>query len=70
MVFGGKTEPTVVVADFPVKWTVAGFAALYETGVHAITPSQRAIPSSLLENKIKNRSRMHLMTDAPDDGES
>jgi len=61
MVFGGKTEPTVVVADFPVKWTVAGFAALYDTGVHAITPSQRAIPSSLLENKIKNRSRMHLI---------
>jgi len=61
MVFGGKTEPTVVVADFPVKWTVAGFAALYDTGVHAITPSQRAIPSCLLENKIKNRSRMHLM---------
>ncbi len=61
MVFGGKTEPTVVVADFPVKWTVAHFAPLYDEGVHAVTPSQRAIPSSLLENKIKNRSRMHFM---------
>jgi len=61
MVFGGKTEPTLVIADFPVKWTVAHFARLYDTGVHAVTPSQRAIPSSLLENKIKNRSRMHLM---------
>ena len=61
MVFGGKTEPTLVVADFPVKWTVAHFAPLYDNGVHAVTPSQRAIPSHLLENKIKNRSRMHLL---------
>lgn len=60
-VFGGKTEPTVVVADFPVKWTVAHFAPLYDKGVHAAVPSQRAIPSSLLENKIKSRSRMHLL---------
>ena len=61
MVFGGKTEPTVVVADFPVKWTVAAFAPLYDEGVHAAVPSQRTIPSSLLENKIKRRSRMHLL---------
>ena len=61
MVFGGKTEPTVVIADFPVKWTVAGFARLYDEGVHAVVPAQRAIPSWLLENKIKSRSRMHLM---------
>ena len=61
MVFDGKTEPTVVVADFPVKWTVAHFAPLYDKGVHAVIPSQRAIPSHLLENKIKNRSRMHLL---------
>ncbi len=60
-VFGGKIEPTVVIADFPVKWTVAGVAHLYDEGVHAVVPSQRAIPSWLLENKIKNRSRMHLM---------
>ncbi len=61
MVFGGKTEPTVVIADFPVKWTVATLADLYDEGVHAITPSQRAIPAHLLEAKIKNRSRIHYM---------
>jgi len=61
MVFDGKVQPTVVVADFPVKWTVSAVAHLYDTGVHAVVPSQRAIPSQLLENKIKNRSRMHLM---------
>jgi len=61
IVFGGKIEPTVVIADFPVKWTVASFAHIYDVGYHAITPSQRAIPSPLLEAKIKNRSRMHYM---------
>jgi len=61
MVFGGKVEPTVIVADFPVKWTVASLAHFYDDGVHAVTPSQRAIPSHLLEAKIKNRSRMHYM---------
>jgi len=61
MVFDGKTEPTVVIADFPVKWTVATLAHLYDEGIHAITPSQRAIPAHLLEAKIKNRSRIHYM---------
>ena len=61
MVFGGQVGPTVVIADFPVKWTVAGLAHLFDDGVHAITPSQRAIPGHLLEAKIKNRSRMHYM---------
>ena len=61
MVFDGKVEPTLVIADFPVKWTVAGLAHLYDEGIHAVTPSQRSIPSHLLEAKIKNRSRMHYM---------
>ena len=61
MVFDGKIEPTVVIADFPVKWTVASLAHFYDDGVHAVTPNQRAIPSWLLEPKIKNRSRMHYM---------
>ena len=61
MVFDGKVEPTVVIADFPVKWTVATLAHFYDDGIHAVTPSQRAIPSHLLEAKMKNRSRMHYM---------
>jgi branched-chain amino acid aminotransferase len=61
MVFGGGVEPTIVIADFPVKWTVASLAHFYDDGIHAITPSQRAIPSPLLEQKIKNRSRMHFL---------
>ena len=57
-VFDGKLEPTVVIADFPLKWTVAAMAPLFEQGINAVIPSQRAIPSSLMEPKIKNRSRL------------
>jgi len=57
-VFDGKLSPTVVIADFPLKWTVAAMAPLFEQGINAVIPSQRAIPASLMEPKIKNRSRM------------
>jgi len=60
-VFGGKIEPTVIISVFPFKWTIAPLVPLYETGVHAVIPSQRAIPADLLEPKIKNRSRMHYL---------
>ena len=55
-----KVEPTVVVADFPLKWTVAGMSDLlkFENGINAVIVPQRAIPASLLEPKIKNRSRL------------
>ncbi len=57
-VFDGKLEPTVVIADFPLKWAVAAMAPLYDSGINAVIPSQRAIPASLMEPKIKNRSRL------------
>jgi branched-chain amino acid aminotransferase len=58
-VFGGKIEPTVVIADFPLKWTVVGMGKLFDTGINAVIPSQRAIPAHLIDPKIKNRSRIH-----------
>jgi len=57
-IFGGKMEPTVVIADFPLKWTVASMARLYDKGINSVIPSQRAIPATLMDPKIKNRSRM------------
>ena len=57
-IFDGKIEPTVVIADFPLKWTVAGMGVLFDVGINAVVPSQRAIPSSLMDPKIKNRSRL------------
>lgn len=58
-VFGGKIEPTLVIADFPLKWTVVGMGKLYDIGINVVIPSQRAIPAHLLDPKIKNRSRLH-----------
>jgi len=57
-IFDNKLEPTVIVADFPLKWTVAGMDELIDEGINAVVTSQRAIPSSLMEPKIKNRSRL------------
>jgi branched-chain amino acid aminotransferase len=58
-VFDGKLEPTLVIADFPLKWTVVGMGNLFDTGINAVITSQRAIPAYLLDPKIKNRSRIH-----------
>lgn len=52
-------RPTIVIADFPLKWTVAGMGKLYDKGINAVIPSQRAIPADLLDPRIKNRSRLH-----------
>jgi len=60
-VFDGKLEPTVTIADFPLKWTVQGMGSLFDTGINAIIPKQRAIPAELLDPKVKNRSRLHYM---------
>lgn len=53
--------PNVIIADFPLRWTVAGMGHLFDTGINAVITSQRAIPADLLDPKIKNRSRLHYM---------
>lgn len=60
-VVGVHKGPIVIIADFPLRWTVSSMGHLYDTGINAVIPSQRAIPSSLLEPKVKNRSRMHYL---------
>jgi branched-chain amino acid aminotransferase len=60
-IFDNKLEPTVMVADFPLKWTVQNMGKLFDTGINAIIPKQRAIPEELLDPKVKNRSRLHYM---------
>ena len=56
---GKKAGCTVAIADFPLKWTLAGMGVLFDTGINAVITSQRAIPGHLLDPKIKNRSRIH-----------
>lgn len=60
-VVGVDIGPNIIIADFPLRWTVASMGPLYDSGINAIIPSQRAIPASLLEPKVKNRSRMHYL---------
>jgi len=60
-VTGINTGPNVIIADFPLRWTVSNMGHLYDTGVNAVIPSQRAIPARLLEPKVKNRSRVHYL---------
>ncbi|PJZ70281.1 branched-chain amino acid aminotransferase [Leptospira perolatii] len=60
-VHGLHKGPNVVIADFPLRWTVAGMGTLFDTGINAVITSQRAIPGTLLDPKIKNRSRIHYL---------
>ncbi|MHB9073509.1 MAG: aminotransferase class IV [Desulfobaccales bacterium] len=60
-VVGTYKGPNVIIADFPLRWTVAGMGKLFDTGINAVIPSQRAIPAALLEPKVKNRSRLHYL---------
>lgn len=60
-VFGGKLEPTIIIADFPLKWTVQGMGRLFDEGINAVITKQRAIPADLIDPKVKNRSRLHYM---------
>lgn len=53
--------PNVIIADFPLRWTVAGMSKLFDVGINAVITSQRAIPASLLDPKVKNRSRIHYL---------
>jgi len=59
-VIGLKEGPNVMITDFPLRWTVAGFGRLYDEGINAVVTSQRAIPAKYLEPKIKHRSRLYL----------
>tara|TARA_B100001057_G_scaffold80535_1_gene75787 strand:- start:18594 stop:19568 length:975 start_codon:yes stop_codon:yes gene_type:complete len=52
----------IIIADFPLRWTVTKMGHLFDKGINAVIPSQRAIPASLMDPKIKNRSRLFYLT--------
>ena len=58
---GVDPGPNVIIAVFPLRWTVAGMGRLFDSGINAVVPSQRAIPAHLLDPKIKSRSRLHYL---------
>ncbi len=53
--------PNVIISDFPLRWTTQGMGRLFDEGINMVIPSQRTIPASLLEPKVKNRSRLHYL---------
>ena len=57
----GHVGTNIIIADFPLRWTVQDSAHLYAEGIDAVVPSQRMIPASLLEPKAKNRNRIHYL---------
>jgi branched-chain amino acid aminotransferase len=58
---GIEKGPNTIIADFPLRWTVQNMGHLFDTGINAVIPSQRAIPASLLDPKIKTRNRIHYL---------
>lgn len=60
-VVGTHNGINIIIADFPLKWTVRGMGELFDKGINAVIPSQRAIPASLIDPKVKNRSRIHYL---------
>ena len=52
-------EPTWIINIWPLSKTAKALGHFYDTGANAVIPPQRQIPARLLENKVKNRSRMH-----------
>jgi branched-chain amino acid aminotransferase len=60
-VVGIPSGPNIIIADFPLRWTVAGNGHLYDEGVNLVISSQRAIPAHLMDPKVKNRSRLFYL---------
>ena len=58
---GLRKGANVIIADFPLRWTVAGMGHLFDSGINAVITSQRVISGGLLDPKIKNRSRIHYL---------
>ncbi len=60
-VTGLQKGPNIIVADFPLRWTVKGMGELFNKGINMVITSQRVIPSHLMDPKIKNRSRLFYL---------
>ena len=55
-----QTGPWVMMTAFPLRWVLERTSGWYTTGINAMIPAQRAIPASLMDPKIKHRSRLYL----------
>jgi branched-chain amino acid aminotransferase len=53
--------PNVIIADFPLRWTVASMAPIFDSGINVVIASQRTLPATMIDPKVKNRSRIHYL---------
>ena len=51
----------IIISVFPLRWAVKGMGKYFDKGINAVIPSQRVISASMLEPKVKHRSRAHYM---------
>ena len=51
----------LIIADFPLSWTVKKMGRFFDLGINCVITSQRVIPSHLMDPKIKNRSRLFYL---------
>lgn len=59
ILFPEEARPTIAIATWVMSIQVGALAEAYETGVHAVTPRQQAIPARFIDPKIKTRSRVY-----------
>ena len=58
-VYNHSLRPNLIIAVFPLRWTIGATYPNYINGISMYIASQRAVPADLIEPKVKNRSRFH-----------
>lgn len=53
-------HPFVYIADFPLRYTVAGFSTYFTEGVHCVTSKIQQVPDACVPSAAKHRSRLHF----------
>jgi branched-chain amino acid aminotransferase len=53
-------HPFLYIADFPLRYTVAGFSKYFTEGVHCVTSKVQQVPDACIPSSAKHRSRLHF----------
>lgn len=57
---GTITHPFLYIADFPLRFTVAGFSKYFTEGVHCTTSKVQQVPDACIPSAAKHRARLHF----------
>ena len=57
---GVMPRPFFYLADFPLRYTVAGFSRYVTEGVHGVTSAIQQVPDACVPSAAKHRSRLHF----------